>query len=1282
MAGFGLPSKSAPIRFLLISDTFASGTMRSTEVRNGELIRIDGDLTAPEPGRFFFQKQTLPGKAGEFAGVVEFPGSKTAYRIEPTGPGGTAELVARKLDEVICLMMPRLTDAAQDALDSEEVPPLDPQDVPDLVPAYNDGILSLQSNPGSAAVLYIDYRGGYTATWGGITYEKPNVSNAQIKDVWKRVCEDYMSFNINVTTDSKVFENTAENSRQRCIVTPTTTAAPSAGGVAYLNSWNWTGDTPCWAFYSTGKSAAEVIAHEVGHTLSLGHDGRTTPSEGYFAGQGSGDTGWAPIMGVGYYQPVTQWSKGEYQYANNTEDDLAKIVGNNNSVTTRVDDTGATLASARYLDIDTNGTVLAEGVIETSGDTDAFRFTTTGGTVSLTAVPVGAWADLATLVTLADSSDTVIASNSPQTTLWACITTNVTAGTYTFRVTGTGRNDALTNGFSAYSSLGYYTVTGSVANARLSTCFSVYENSTNGTVVGPIPPAEATSDTLIYTITSGNTSGVFSVSSDGTLKVANSSILNYESLASNTQYTVGFELFVTISNTVTPSLTETDRRVVVHVLDVDEAPAATGFDAILLSHTQINTVVGEVSGYDPDFYSYVTYAITAGNPDNAFSINNGTGVITVAADFGVATQTVYTLTVRVTDNDAAALTNDATVRITVVPNGTGFNPGSISYAVYDNIGSGTYVSNLTLSARFPIDPAFETQLSTFEAPTDRGSYFGAAVCGYVIPPISGSYTFWIASDDSSELWLSATTNAAAMSRIAYVTGYTAPQKWTTYSSQKSAAQTLVAGQAYYVEARMKEGSGNDNLAVAWKGPVTDNRTNVISGLYLAPAFINYLPHPSGFTHSIRRDLQAGAKVGHITVADVNSQDVSTLSIADGNGNGLFTVGTDNWVRVANDADLPTAASPVTLTIRATDNGTPVLSNTSSVQIALLDVGAFGVSSAVREIFTNAGSGNAVSDLTNNVKYPKRPDVLEVLTNFSAVVNRGDYYGSRIRAFVTPPASGDYRFFIASDDYSQLLFSRTTNAADAKMIAYLNGWVNANVFAQYISQISALQTNLVAGQRYYIEALQKEGSGGDNLSVAWAGPGLTGTNVIEGSYLEPLDINFAPVSSNLAVRVGYATASDTLIGRVAATDSPLDAVSFKIIEGNNGSTFRIDPDTGGLTLANTALIRNQSQTYFPLTVHVQDSGYGGLYPVHGTSVVITVTVVGPPTVSAIIADTSEWRVTWNSTLGLRYQIQSTTNLSDAVWTNMGDSIMGTGAPLTNAIPIGNDSSKFFRLLLLE
>ena len=96
----------------------------------------------------------------------------------------------------------------------------------------------------------------------------------------------------------------------------------SCGGVAYIGIFDDTSDyyKPALVFYDAlgagnEKYVAEAISHEAGHNMGLAHDG--TASTGYYPGHGSGATGWAPIMGVGYYQPLVQWSKGEYAGANN-----------------------------------------------------------------------------------------------------------------------------------------------------------------------------------------------------------------------------------------------------------------------------------------------------------------------------------------------------------------------------------------------------------------------------------------------------------------------------------------------------------------------------------------------------------------------------------------------------------------------------------------------------------------------------------------------------------------------------------------------------------------------------------------------------------------------------------------------------------------------------------------------------------------------------------------------------------------------------------------------------
>ena len=558
-----------PVRFELTGGVMAAGSVKIIQAAGGEVSYVSGVLTAPETGKFFFLTPPIGGKAGSAVGVVEFPASKTAYRIEPTGPGGAPELWQRRLDEVICTDMPvadpATLQAAQAATNlTENIAPLRPDLVPDYVPSYNSNIVSLQSYPGSPAVLLLDFAGGYTGSWGGVNYACPNVSNATIKDIWKRIAEDYMPFNINVTTDFKVFQAAPAASRQRCCFT---TTPITAAGVAYEGSWNWGNDTVCWSVYCVGKPGAEVGAHEPGHTLGLSHEGlTTTPGGGYFTGQGGGVTGWAPIMGAAYYQNVTTWAHGEYQNANNLEDQLNTITTANNNVHYRTDDTGSTLATSRYLEIYTNYAAFAEGVIERTADTDAFQFTTTGGTVSLTASPVGDWADLGLMATLADATDTIIASNSPQDVLSAGFTTNLPAGTYTFRVTGAGRNDPLTSGFSSYASLGYYSITGSVAGARMPTRLSVAEHATNNTVVGTVPAINPNSSPLVYAIASGNTGTTFSVDSSGVVRVANNVLLDYYPLAAlTTMYGVQFEVFMNITNVNNPALTELNRRVVIAV---------------------------------------------------------------------------------------------------------------------------------------------------------------------------------------------------------------------------------------------------------------------------------------------------------------------------------------------------------------------------------------------------------------------------------------------------------------------------------------------------------------------------------------------------------------------------------------------------------------------------------------------------------------------------------------------------------------------------------------------
>ncbi|QJE96916.1 DUF642 domain-containing protein [Luteolibacter luteus] len=639
---FSQAKEGDPVRFELTEGVVAEGVVKIVQSDGAVVSYVSGELSAPEKGKFFFITPPEGGKAGKAVGVVEFPGSETAYRIEPTGANGEPELWQRRLDEVVCMGMaeadPAMLEEAKCSCGKpHDIVPLRPDQVPDYVPEHNDEIISLQSYPGSQAVMLLDFAGGYTSGWGGVTYARPNVSNEVIKDIWKRVAEDYMPFNINVTTDINVFLAAPAASRQRCCYT-TTPITPA--GVAYFGSWNWGNDTVCWSVYNVGKAAAEVGSHEVGHTLGLAHQGQNGGGE-YYGGHGGGETGWAPIMGVGYYQAVTTWAKGEYSNANQQQDQLQTITTTNNNVGYRNDDTGSTLATSRYLEIKADNTISAEGVIERTADTDAFQFTTTGGAVSLRVDPVapGDWGNLATMATLADASGNVLATANAQDDVSSTITTTLAAGTYTFRVTGAGKNDPLTNGFTDYGSLGYYAISGSVAGARQPTRLSVAERAPNNTIVGNVPANNPNSSALVYTITGGNTGGTFSISTTGVLQVANNALLDYHALAATPSlYAAQFELFVTITNLSNGALTETNRRVVVSV-DQLYAPVPAGLAATLDSSLRIRLEWGESNGATGYL---VKRSTTSGGPYTSLGTVSGTSYSDASITHGVTYYYVVT----------------------------------------------------------------------------------------------------------------------------------------------------------------------------------------------------------------------------------------------------------------------------------------------------------------------------------------------------------------------------------------------------------------------------------------------------------------------------------------------------------------------------------------------------------------------------------------------------------------------------------------------------------------
>ena len=356
-----------------------------------------------------------------------------------------------------------------------------------------DQTFVLHSRPSSKRKIYLDFNGHTTSgtAWNVSYGVDPIISPAYdtdgapgtfstteltaIQNIWRRVAEDYAAFDVDVTTEEPTAEQMTRSSTSdltygtRALITKNFTAGTASGdcgcgGFAYVGVFDATSEAnkPAFIFQdklgNAEKSIAEAVSHEVGHNLGLSHDGTTTV--GYYQGHGAGATGWAPIMGVGYYKELVQFSKGEYLNANNKEDDY--LVMQNNGVMFAADDFGNTSATAAALSgtaVNGLNTFDIIGVIETPSDVDVFQFNAGAGTLTINAKPFERGPNLDILLQVRDAAGNLVAESNPADLLTGSISVTLpAAGTYFVSIDGSGLGDPLGTGYSAYGSIGRYSI--------------------------------------------------------------------------------------------------------------------------------------------------------------------------------------------------------------------------------------------------------------------------------------------------------------------------------------------------------------------------------------------------------------------------------------------------------------------------------------------------------------------------------------------------------------------------------------------------------------------------------------------------------------------------------------------------------------------------------------------------------------------------------------------------------------------------------------------------------
>jgi len=223
-----------------------------------------------------------------------------------------------------------------------------------------------------------------------------------------------------------------------------------------------------------------------------------------------------------------------------------------------------------------------------------------------------------------------------------------------------------------------------------------------------------------------------------------------------------------------------------------------------------------------------------------------------------------------------------------------------------------------------------------------------------------------------------------------------------------------------------------------------------------------------------------------------------------------------------------------------------------------------------------GSVNGLSSLTGNPNFPGAPQTNAVLSLFDTdqitggdLNNNpafgstfGDNYGDSLSGWITPTISGNYTFFIASDDASELHLSTDSNPVNAQVIASETGCCHG--FQEPPAATTSSPIALTAGTNYFIQALHTEGGGGDYVKVAWR----LSTDSTAATNLPPIQAQvlsaYAPATTAAprfeppVLSGGHVTITWTGAGKLYQST---DLKTWTLVSSNPTSPFTVTPGPG-------------------------------------------------------------------------------------------------------------------------
>nr|WP_294903262.1 PQQ-dependent sugar dehydrogenase [uncultured Lacibacter sp.] len=254
-----------------------------------------------------------------------------------------------------------------------------------------------------------------------------------------------------------------------------------------------------------------------------------------------------------------------------------------------------------------------------------------------------------------------------------------------------------------------------------------------------------------------------------------------------------------------------------------------------------------------------------------------------------------------------------------------------------------------------------------------------------------------------------------------------------------------------------------------------------------------------------------------------------------------------------------------------------------VLIHQLNAQCTGMGSINYQQWNNVTGGNIIN-LTSILGYPNNPSVTGIRTSFENTSNVGNNLGVRMYGYLCVPTTGTYYFWIAADNAGELWLSSTSLPLNKTRIAYTS---KACKYRQWNASASQKSVGivLVAGVKYYVEALMKETTGSDNLSVGWAKPGQSSSapsEIIPGANLST-DLLFdtdAP-SAPAGLAADFITTTSFVMKWDASTDN-VGVTGYDVYR--NGVKMNSSP----LTYTSYSVTGLSPNTTYNMTVRARDA----------------------------------------------------------------------------------------------